>query len=936
MKRVLKKLLICLVVIVLLNNFVVGNLFTNVSYAITTDDVLDAVETVLGTVVGLLTWPIRLVAITIGLAVNTLMGTVAYVEGGTVNDTNVDPGTTTITTLSPFDILFNNIALLRINFFDRGDNEDSILYKFRTSIAFWYYALRNIAVTILLCVLIYVGIRMALSTVSAEQKASYKKMLVDWVVSLAIVFVLQYIILFTVYANDAIVDAIQGMGDTVDIEKSLNEIAMDSITGISISSVAATVVYCMLVFQTFGLFISYFNRMLKLAFLIIISPLITLTYSIDKMGDGKAQALNTWLKEYVFTILIQPFHCIIYMTFVSTAVSLLGDASESKARVGNAIIAILCVNFIKEGEKIVRKIFAFADDNQHTSLAAGMAVASVAASKAKNVGKSTRKAVNGIKNFSANAGSALSSARVEAVALGRMLSGNDENKSFEDIKSEVRTEIDERKAEKEENKKYGVSADKHDDAKWAAHEEAVATRAQALMKEGMNPNEAKAKARLAIAQESRKAKKKDSFNKKHPKISAARGTLKKVKSVAQQSETLKQLGKMTGAYVAAGAGLALGSGVYGLTGSATQGVLSGYAMGRGVGEFMKNSSSTLKGDTDKRLTSLGVSGKSDAAIRINDILANADKYEGTDELDKIMKEIEKALEQVGVNGKVKTNIKNTIQKAVASNPSADVKSLVSNALAANGISGVQQNDNLFKKTEDLATFTQEKGIYDNIKQAGDIGIGPDAFVADIIKSYEGTGGVSSSAAKVSESEFIENAVGITAGQDGKEDRFVAPDDDSTREFLDGRNEADLEEFYKQCDREVSKTNRELDKVSDERLREELIARLNQIEAARAKVQDAELDREIERMRKEFQAAADRAAQATEKEAQRQVDRELARLQGDYDKYIKEAEDHLQRGQMEGTKSEAEITAQKMQLEQQLRQVETIRQNLKNPNNGGQP
>ena len=63
------------------------------------------------------------------------------------------------------------------------------------------------------------------------------------------------------------------------------------------------------------------------------------------------------------------------------------------------IIAILCVSFIKEGEKIVRKIFAFADDNQQTSLAAGMAVASIAASKAKNVGKTTRKAVNSVKNI---------------------------------------------------------------------------------------------------------------------------------------------------------------------------------------------------------------------------------------------------------------------------------------------------------------------------------------------------------------------------------------------------------------------------------------------------------------------------------------------------------------------------------------------------------
>lgn len=62
------------------------------------------------------------------------------------------------------------------------------MYKFRTAVAVWYYALRTIASAILLVVLIYVGIRMAMSTVSAEQKASYKKMLVDWTVSLVLIF----------------------------------------------------------------------------------------------------------------------------------------------------------------------------------------------------------------------------------------------------------------------------------------------------------------------------------------------------------------------------------------------------------------------------------------------------------------------------------------------------------------------------------------------------------------------------------------------------------------------------------------------------------------------------------------------------------------------------------------------------------------------------
>ena len=95
--------------------------------------------------------------------------------------------------------------------------------------------------------------------------------------------------------------------------------------------------------------------MLTIGFLIVISPLITITYSIDKMGDGKSQALNAWLKEFVFNVLIQPFHCIIYLIFASTAINLLTEQQTLAA----AVLSICMILFIFKGEKIVREIFNF-------------------------------------------------------------------------------------------------------------------------------------------------------------------------------------------------------------------------------------------------------------------------------------------------------------------------------------------------------------------------------------------------------------------------------------------------------------------------------------------------------------------------------------------------------------------------------------------------
>lgn len=227
--------------------------------------------------------------------------------------------------ITPFDIFFNKYKLLDVNFFDFTNiDQDSFLYSFRLTVAEWYAIVRLISCSILLVILIYVGIRMALSTV-ADDKAKYKKMLADWVVSLVLIFILQYIIIFTVYCNNAIVNALKTMFGTGnnDISSSIMKIAVNGILGGGIESMASVLVYVMIVFQTIGFLLAYMKRMIKVGFLIMISPLISITYSIDKMGDGKAQALGNWLKEFVYTILIQPFHCIMYLALIKTAFDLL-------------------------------------------------------------------------------------------------------------------------------------------------------------------------------------------------------------------------------------------------------------------------------------------------------------------------------------------------------------------------------------------------------------------------------------------------------------------------------------------------------------------------------------------------------------------------------------------------------------------------------------
>lgn len=76
----------------------------------------------------------------------------------------------------------------------------------REIVAGWYYALRNFAIVALLSVLVYVGIRMILSTV-AQDKAKYKSIFKDWLVALCLVVTMHYLMISVLNISSMITEA---------------------------------------------------------------------------------------------------------------------------------------------------------------------------------------------------------------------------------------------------------------------------------------------------------------------------------------------------------------------------------------------------------------------------------------------------------------------------------------------------------------------------------------------------------------------------------------------------------------------------------------------------------------------------------------------------------------------------------------------------------
>lgn len=241
-------------------------------------------------------------------------------------------------------------------------NERSITRALHNTIASWYVSLRNLAVVALMLVLVYVGIRIVISS-TASEKSKYKQMLTDWLVALCILFCLHYIMTFTTTIVNEVTKAITGSVDT-----NGNNIAVEVSDGTKFNTdlmglirfrmqaptvggkILYLILYLAMVIYTCMFTFQYLKRVLMIAFLTLISPLVAMTYPIDKIRDGKAQAFDMWLKEYIFNALLQPFHLIIYSIFVGSAIDL---------AVKNPLFAIVALAFITPAEKILRKFFGF-------------------------------------------------------------------------------------------------------------------------------------------------------------------------------------------------------------------------------------------------------------------------------------------------------------------------------------------------------------------------------------------------------------------------------------------------------------------------------------------------------------------------------------------------------------------------------------------------
>lgn len=254
--------------------------------------------------------------------------------------------------------------------------EKPTIFILKENLAMWYYIIRMLAMAIMLVVLIFIGIKMAISTIASD-KAVYKRMFVDWVVGMIMIFTLHYFMIFVITLNGIVVGIVEETAQSVN-QASLEQASKD--LGLNLhdklfskdleirvyeevrsraydaklsNGVIGMVMYMALVFMSIKYTLIYLKRLLTVMVLTLMAPGVGVAYALQRVFTGKSQALKTWMLEYIMNVIIQIIHAIIYAVFISQALLL------SLTNIAGMIVALVFLNYASKAQDTFKKVFKF-------------------------------------------------------------------------------------------------------------------------------------------------------------------------------------------------------------------------------------------------------------------------------------------------------------------------------------------------------------------------------------------------------------------------------------------------------------------------------------------------------------------------------------------------------------------------------------------------
>lgn len=229
-------------------------------------------------------------------------------------------------------LFFGDIKALDVNIFNldnnkennsRGNNANLNLKK---GVAVWTNATKGFAVGISLLLFILGAIMLMINSASSNPRADaiamLKNFLTDTVKGLLIAMLITLLLAVILAFHDIAL----GIFNTVRYKmlesgsQSVEILIYKQLLGDKITSgYGYTITFVSFLFMAayhIKFFMIFINRLLTIGFLIVVSPVISVTYAIDKIGDGKSQVLTNFFKEFNDSVLVGLIYPLLYLVYM--------------------------------------------------------------------------------------------------------------------------------------------------------------------------------------------------------------------------------------------------------------------------------------------------------------------------------------------------------------------------------------------------------------------------------------------------------------------------------------------------------------------------------------------------------------------------------------------------------------------------------------------
>lgn len=312
------------------------------------------------------------------------------------------------------DFIFGHVEDVDANFFTDNGSTKGVL---KGQINDWFIVFRRLAISFYAAGLLVVGIRCLLEDTPIS-RAKAKDVASKWLTGLAILFLFPYVMKYTFLLNADIVARIEDGFTTghqtgtyigSEDEFSLEDLEFRSpeyrskYTGIltyggdelnkaylrrlndftntadmmrvmrAYAGVTKRVIFCIiwyiLLFQLVIILVKYYKRYFVIALLIAIFPGVTIFYLLDSLKGKTCAAFSAWCREFFVNVFTQTVHAIIYAIIAGVCIDRVRtELTTSNTSTMNWLIIIVSINFLFQGEKIVRKIMGVNGSSTATAL----------------------------------------------------------------------------------------------------------------------------------------------------------------------------------------------------------------------------------------------------------------------------------------------------------------------------------------------------------------------------------------------------------------------------------------------------------------------------------------------------------------------------------------------------------------------------------------